>query len=180
MKQPNALARSALAAASSLVILGCSAARADSTPVKVVKVFCSGTEVHLLLSDGREAIPGKLRNQTGCSDPAIAADQKTVGWLAEYDEGGQSYPLPLTLVIYRSGKIIRQFSPNGLVIWDWHFWRDGQQVAYSWGASHGGISGYRLFDVESGRLLEEVNTPDQTAEKQKLPPWAQGLCGGDC
>jgi hypothetical protein len=43
-----------------------------------------------------------------CERPIVAEDKQTVGWLIDYENCCTSYPIPLTLVIFRSGEIIRE------------------------------------------------------------------------
>jgi hypothetical protein len=74
----------------------------------------------------------------------------------------------LRLEIYlRNGKkeIIETETPM-----DWHFWRDGHQVAVY---SHllDGKGHYALYDAASARVVEELAEP---ANDSLLPEWAKG------
>lgn len=91
--------------------------------------------------------------------------------------GGQSYPISLTLVIYRSGKIIHRFS-DGLMIYNWTFRKGGQQVAFGSGPTHGQLDPvhFELRDTNTGKLVSE-----RWRGKGPLPVWARQLCdNADC
>jgi hypothetical protein len=140
-------------------------------PVVVAGVSCLHNRIHIINSDGLDIMPRAFKDQAGCESPAVS--RQTVVWLVEYDIGGQSYPIPMDLVIYRSGKIIRRVR-SGLMIWSWHFWNHGTQVAFSAGTTHGMDHPvfYELHDLETGRLLARLD--GQKAET-KLPCWARDL-----
>jgi hypothetical protein len=57
-------------------------------------------DVHIVYSNGEDVVAPKAKDQPASTNPAVADDKQTVGWLAEYRIGGQSYPGPTTLVIY--------------------------------------------------------------------------------
>jgi len=73
----------------------------------------------------------------------------------------------LRLEIYlRNGKkeIIETETPM-----DWHFWRDGQQVAV-YARLLDGKERYALYDAASARLVEELAGPSY---ESLLPEWAK-------
>lgn len=111
------------------------------------------TRLRILDSKGAQHTPKKLPDQTGFSAAAISDDATTVGWLALYPNCCTSYPIPLALVIYRDGRILRTFS-NDMAIWSWHFEANGRQVAFEQETVHGhrGVH-YELHDIDSGQLL---------------------------
>ena len=113
----------------------------------------SQTRLWILDANAAQHAPKKLPDQTGFSTAAISADRTTVGWLALYPNCCTSYPVPLVLVIYRDGKVLRTFK-NSMAIWAWHFEAGGRQVAFEQESVHGhhGVH-YELHDIDSGRLL---------------------------
>ncbi|HYA23313.1 MAG TPA: hypothetical protein VEF05_04080 [Terriglobales bacterium] len=149
-----------------------SAAQASSRAAEVLKVeIDSGGRIHITDSAGKEVIPPEDKDQANCSSPKVAQDKHTVGWLAEYANAGNSYPLPLALVIYRKGKIIQQISP-GQSIWDWQFIKTGSQVAFWIGPTHGEfVPHFELHDVRSGKLMAQWDGHLEQAH----PSWVDGL-----
>ena len=120
--------------------------------------------LHIVYSDGVgivETVPPKAEpkaegSQAGISELKVARDQETVGWGETYWECCQSYPIPLVLTLYRSGSIIRRIR-QGQMLWAWSFLDGGRKVATVWGPTHGPeVGDYRLYDVNTGRMLGEV------------------------
>jgi hypothetical protein len=149
-----------------------SVAQAVSKSSQIVKVdMDSGGKVHVFDSVGHDSISPQDKDQVSCSSPKIAEDKRTVGWLAAYPNCCTSYPLPLALVIYRDGKVIRQFQP-GQSIWDWQFLKGGAEVAFWIGPTHGDfVPHFELHDVRSGKLLAQWDAHLD----QKYPNWVDGL-----
>lgn len=75
------------------------------------------------------------------------------------------------LVLFRNGRVFRVLEVPGTFIENWRFWNNGKYVAIGsrW---HHGLGYVRLFDVNSGKLLERLSTPE--AAKKKLQ-WAKDL-----
>jgi hypothetical protein len=158
------------------VISALSSARlaAESTPkpsdIVTVEVD-SGGKIHILESAGHETMAPEDKDQASCSSPKIAEDKRTIGWLAEYPNDDNSYPLPLALVIYRDGKIIRQIG-LGQSIWDWQFLKAGAEVAFWIGPTHGDfVPHFELHDVRSGKMLAQWDGHLD----QRHPAWIDGL-----
>jgi len=87
----------------------------------------------------------------------LSDDATTVGWLALYPNCCTSYPIPLALVIYRNGHVLRRFK-NSMAIWHWQFEAGGRQVAFEQETVHGHLSvHYELHDIASGRLLADYD-----------------------
>lgn len=103
-----------------------------------------------------------------CIEARQAPDRQTVGCTVgrgtKPEEAMQSVRLEIYL---RNGKkqIIETETPM-----DWHFWRDGQQVAVH---SHSldGRGHYGLYDAASAHLVEELAEPEN---ESLLPEWAKG------
>jgi len=72
------------------------------------------------------------------------------------------------LEIYRKGGHKRIIQP-GAPILEWHFWKDGDQVAVCSGARTGDGT-YALYDSATGRLIAKLNEP---ADEALLPQWAK-------
>ena len=102
-----------------------------------------------------------------CMEARFADDRQTVGCIIARDAKPQGAMQLWRLEIYlRNGKkqIIESETPM-----DWHFWRDGQQVAVYF-RSPDGKGHYALYDAASARLVEELAEP---ANESLLPEWAK-------
>jgi len=140
---------------------------------------CDKSVVHILLSSGEAVQPATDQfvvpyfPQRGVSHPAVSQDKKTAGWLIEYDNCCTSYPLPLTLVVYRPGEPLRSMKRKCYgAIWVWHFVAGGQQVATSSNFPHGNSPDcYELFDVATGRLRQSWSSDDT----RKAPAWVKAF-----
>jgi hypothetical protein len=132
--------------------------------------------VHLAYTDGDEVHP-KEKGQAGCESLKVAEDKQTVGWLVDFENELTTYPIALTLVVFRDKKVVQRFGDSDTdVIEDWHFWAGGKQVAFVTNALHGGgRAHYELHDVEKGTLLGKWDGP----LNQASPAWARGLWDED-
>ena len=139
---------------------------------------CDKSGVRILLSNGKEVQPaidqfivGESFPQRGVSHPAVSPDKKAAGWLIEYDNCCTSYPLPLTLVIYRPDKpLIEMKRKCSGAIWEWHFVAGGKRVATFIDFPHpvGDYPGCsELFDAATGRQLHSW----VPREGRKAPAW---------
>jgi hypothetical protein len=129
----------------------------------------AGEAVQISYSDGKVLAAPKLKDQVSFGHPFVARDKRTVGWLAMLPNCCTSYPIPLTLVIYRDGKILASISP-GMSIFHWLFLSQGDRVALSTDVLHGGSDSsaeYELYEVNSGRQVAYWN--QWKAKKQ--PEW---------
>jgi|HubBroStandDraft_6_1064221.scaffolds.fasta_scaffold435937_1 hypothetical protein len=115
---------------------------------------------------------GKLIRMAGaghCIEVRSALDKQTVGCTVprgtEPEEAMQSLRLEIYL---KNGqkRIIESKTP----IEEWHFWRDGQQVAVHW-SSPDRKGRYALYDSASARLVEEFPEP---GDESSIPEWAKG------
>lgn len=160
-----------------------SAARKDT----VTRAFADGKgRVHIVTADGRDLTIRPEKGQEGVNNIQIAPSGKTVGWLVESSSSCcVSYPIPLELVVWRSGRIILRHHPS-MAIWAWGFANNGTALAYRCSPLHGGWSGERvLVDIASGKTLatwdypvdangndvEEQDADDNVAE----PDWAKQI-----
>jgi len=125
--------------------------------------------VHLTGRAGGDRLAPKLKDQISVRDAKLAPDMRTAGWLVEYENCCTSYPIPLTLVLYRNGRIRREIRP-GQMIYDWRFREGGRETALCEGTVHGKVEPHcLLYDCGSGKLLEEWRGGGEA------PGWATGL-----
>src|SRR5687767_3533863 len=62
-------------------------------------------QLSILTKDRREIVPKKKAGQVGFDKAAISPVGRSVGWLALHPNCCTSYPIPLGLVIYASGRV---------------------------------------------------------------------------
>jgi hypothetical protein len=142
----------------------------------VKAVVDSDGQLRILTEDGREIAPKKEPDQVAFEEAIVSPDGRAVGWLAEYPNCCTSYPIPLELVIYASGKL-RKFTGSGLPVWQWCFQAGGKRVAFEQETVHGGMGvHYELRDVMSGRLVAEYDPPDTNSDvTRNVPSWVAEL-----
>lgn len=110
-----------------------------------------------------------MANTKHCSEVREANDRQTVGCrVMQNQELGTTVP-SLQLEIYRKGGHKGIIEP-GAPILDWHFWKDGEQVAISYGLGNSGLT-YALYDSPTARLIEKLSEP---SDEGLLPQWAKG------
>jgi len=121
--------------------------------------------LHIIYSDSLDVVQ-KLPPKKDSTDREIVQNQ----------EGITSYAVPLVLVLYRSGKIIRS-RQQGQMVWSWAFVDGGKRVAVVWGLTHGPeVGDFQLYDVNTGRMLSEVfGDSDIQGLKPNAPKWAKKL-----
>ena len=109
-----------------------------------------------------------MGNAKHCSEVREANDRQTVGCRVMQDqERGNTVP-SLQLEIYRKGGHKEIIEP-GAPILDWHFWKDGQQVAVSSGPNDRHVT-YALYDSATAHLIERLSEP---SDEGLLPQWAK-------
>ncbi len=109
-----------------------------------------------------------MGNAKHCSEVREANDRQTVGCRVMQDqERGNTVP-SLQLEIYRKGGHKEIIEP-GAPILDWHFCKDGQQVAVSSGPNDGHVT-YALYDSATAHLIERLSEP---SDEGLLPQWAK-------
>lgn len=148
-----------------------SAAAVAQAPAIRAYVDDADGRVHIVNRVGKDIGIPKEKDQVRCDSPRVAEDQQTAGWLVDYENCCTSYPIPLTLVVYKSGRIIRLIQP-GLMIFDWRFVEGARKIALSSGTVHGmTFRSLSLYDVHTGRLLDRWEGSFEEAP----PLWARGL-----
>jgi hypothetical protein len=111
--------------------------------------------------------PLRMTTVAHCIEARVAGDKQTVGCSVARGTKAEEAMQSLRLEIYlRNGKkeIIETETPM-----DWHFWRDGQQVAV-YSRLLDGMARYALYDAASARLIEELAGP---SDESPLPEWAK-------
>jgi hypothetical protein len=89
------------------------------------------------LRDGHEIeAPRTEPGQAGFAQARVSADGRTAGWVAQMPNCCTSYPLPLVLVLYRDGKVIRRFD-EAPPIWNWAFLPGRDEVVIQQAYPHG-------------------------------------------
>jgi len=157
-----------------------------ATGAAVTKAFAdTNGSVHILSADGGEHIikPWDWQAGGGFENVDVAPDGKTVGWLASQMlqplEGGTNYEyaVALELDIWRDGRVIRKIPAPGLVIQNWTFLKDGNEVAFHIAPTHG-QEFYEcfLFDVNTGRRLQSWSLD---RKNYVVPEWAKPLLVND-
>jgi hypothetical protein len=146
----------------------CLSAASQGYPQVVSKAYAdSDSRVHVINGDGKEVILSKEKGQESVEQPVIAGDNRTVGWLVNFPNCCTSYPISMTIVLYRDGRIIQRLG-NGMGVFKWYFVKGGEQVAYYSDTVHSNLAPQlTLVDVATGKTLEKWARGDGT-----LPAWA--------
>jgi hypothetical protein len=109
---------------------------------------------------------GKLIKMAGpghCSEVIFASDKQTVACAVMRPDLSRTQ-----LEIYLKGGVKKTIEPGGWIR-DWHFWKNGLQVAvYSGPATGAGT--YVLYDAASTRIVETLAEPP---DESLLPQWAK-------
>ncbi len=105
--------------------------------------------------------------QVSVQKPIVAADGRTVAWIANFWFCCTSYPIPLRLLVFRDGRILQRFGERA--IFRFVFVKGGAELAYYMDLLHG-PSGAQcmLRSVRTGNLLDERHINDG----KPLPSWA--------
>ena len=104
-----------------------------------------------------------------CSEARVAYDQQTVGCRVMQDQELGNFVPSLQLEIYQKGGHKEIIQP-GAPILDWHFWKDGEEVAVYYGVRIRQGT-YALYDAATARLIEKLAEP---SDESLLPQWAKG------
>jgi hypothetical protein len=136
------------------------------------RVFADKTGHVHIAKDGQEQVVAGEAHQLGIESEQTAEDRETVGWLVDFADPDNTSSDAEILVIFRAGQIIRRFG-TVQVFWSWSFYKQGEQVAYHVGPTHGEESSHcELHDVKTGHLLAQW---DGDLEDAKRPAWTRGL-----
>jgi hypothetical protein len=85
-----------------------------------------------------------------------------------WDHLPENFSEPRQIQIYRKGEQ-PQTIESGEPIREWHFWRDGKQLAIHSGA-RGASGNFALYDTASGKPIERISG---ISEPNSLPDWAK-------
>ena len=154
------------------VYAACLAAHGAFASTAIGRAYVDATgRAHVVYEDGRDTRVPAEKDQVSCDKPAIAPDRRTAGWLVNVPNCCTSYPVPITLVIYRSGRVIARIG-DGMMLYGWKFVDGGRKVAVSSGTVHGmTFVHFTLYEASTGKLLatwdgHEDDTP---------PDWGTGI-----
>jgi hypothetical protein len=144
---------------------------AQPKPTALVKVYVGSDGLaHVVDGQGKDVAIPKEKTQVAVSEPKLAPDKQSAGWLILQDNCCTSYPIPTSVAIYTAKKT--RLLGDGLMVYDWCFVGEGSQVALSTGTVHGMTSRHLLlFDSRSAMLMEEWNEVMGEAP----PTWAKDL-----
>ena len=103
------------------------------------------------------------------SEPRIAGDRRTVGWLIEYPNCCTSYPVPLVLVIYRDARPLLRLR-DGLMMYHWYFLDDGREVVFHADTVHFTRAPHAVrVETATGRVFERFDGPVD----ERSPAWTR-------
>jgi hypothetical protein len=85
-----------------------------------------------------------------------------------WDHQPENFSEPRQIQIFRKGEQ-PQTIESGEPIREWHFWRDGKQLAIHSGA-RGASGNFALYDTASGRPIERISG---ISDPRALPEWAK-------
>jgi hypothetical protein len=166
------LATVAIAAPTAIAQRGAAPARSVERVVpaadgRLTIVYSDGTRVPAPIDEHWHREDGP----TSYDQPAIADDRQTVGWLVNFKNCCTSYDVPLSLKVFRSGRVIRELG-DGFMISEWHFLAGGREVVYHSGTVHGDTADHSTrVDVATGRELAVYQgVLDETAPDWARPP----------
>lgn len=140
---------------------------------------------HIITADGRDHLIRSKKWQAGgrYTSVQVAADGRTVGWLADQMisplQCGTNYPCPvaLSLKIWRNGRVMRTYNVDGTPIRDWRFVGSGAEVAFHQASLHGPDDfDCTLFDVSTGKKLAHWAVD---RKKYTAPDWVKQLLVND-
>src|SRR5262245_62715246 len=130
-------------------------------------------QLRILLSTGHVLRPPKDSDQVSFDQVALSADHRIVGWVADYPNCCTSYPIPLKLVLLRTGGA-RTVIHNGRPIWQWAFAANGRSVVIRQAPVHGaGPVNYELRDIRTGRVIATVQTEADSTPSTAFPQWVR-------
>lgn len=135
--------------------------------VKVV-VWKAPDKKVIMPAEGRED-----DEQIGVDQIKTAGNRRTVGWTDMAAPCCESYPLPVSVGIYQSGKQVLHIGGPGMLDY-WHFMDDGRQLVTVWGPAHGPeILEYQIIDLKLNRVVADVLGDPKTQElASNAPKWA--------
>ncbi len=136
----------------------------------VEKSFVDAKEnVHIVYSSGEDV---QITQDGRCEDLKVDKAQQLVGWVhrgtVEDEKGRVIEEFRAEIVVYQN-EHDRKVISGDMTIWNWKFWENGR-IAFCTGPTHG-YCFFRLYDLESGHVIDECNKSDST----DCPAWAKDL-----
>lgn len=86
-------------------------------------------QIHISTQNGSEIAPKKKWDQVGFDQVKISPDGHTARWVRLFPNCCTSFPIPLGLTTYSSGKM-HEFSGSGLRIGRWYFEDEGRRAPF--------------------------------------------------
>lgn len=129
----------------------------------------------LSLSQGGRTIkaPRTEPEQAGFEQAQVSADGRTVGWIAQMPNCCTSYPLPLVLVLYRDGKVIRRFD-EAPPIWHWAFVAGRDEVVIQQAYPHGPeFLTFTRLRIADGKALATYECDQDEQVHEPRPAWTR-------
>jgi hypothetical protein len=102
-----------------------------------------------------------------CSTAQGTVDGETFACMV-WDHDPVRFSDPTQIEIYRRHKRICTIEP-GSSIREWHFWREGKELAVYYGTK-GGLGTYALYKARSGRQVDRV---PGSLQPRTLPQWTK-------
>ncbi len=117
----------------------------------------------------------------GAEHMRIAQNGRTAGWAALAATCCQSYPIPVSVGIYRSGQRVLHISGPGMLAY-WNFLGNGTRIVAVWGPSHGPqVLEYQIIDLSTHHVLAQVSgNPNTQKLDPNAPTWALKVQASCC
>lgn len=103
----------------------------------------------------------------------IAKNGRTAGWADLAETCCESYPLTISVGIYRSGNRVLHITGPGMLVY-WNFLGNGRYIVAGWGPAHGpGGVEYQRIDLKTDRVVGDVWDDSKTDRLPAgAPKWA--------
>lgn len=111
--------------------------------------------------------------QTGADQIRVAKDGRTIGWAEMAAACCESYPLPISVGVYQSGKRVLHVGGPGMLDY-WSFLDKGRSIVAVWGPVHGPqVLEYQIIDLKTQQVTASVAGNPQTQHLDPdAPAWA--------
>lgn len=109
----------------------------------------------------------------GVDQIKVAKDKRTMGWAEMAAPCCESYPLPISVGIYQSGKRVLHIGGPGMLDY-WSFLDKGRNIVAVWGPAHGPqVLEYQIIDLKTEHVIASVTGDPETQELDPdAPGWA--------
>ena len=152
---------------------------AGFAPPNKEKDLDGARELVIRKASGETIYAPKLTEQVGFEEVKISADGRRIGWLVLISNDGQSYPVPLKLVIFRGDKIELVVS-EGTCLGGWIF-QEKDSVAYVVETCHFSTGKEAVLrDIQYGGVyskyfLKRVDGDIPTDSLSSAPAWVREI-----